>query len=121
IIERGFGTMQSAANGAQNRLLWIGFLTAATLLMTGVFACAVPFAALAALVAFDTDRRDGPLLIGAVWLANPIYGFTVLGYPHEAQAYYGGLTMGIGAIAAYYAARAVVAAVASRGPVLAAV
>src|SRR5262245_13507238 len=111
--------MQPAANGADNRLLWIAFLTGATLLMTGVFACAVPFAALAALAAFDTDRRDGLLLIGAVWLANQVYGFTVLGYPHEAQAYQWGLTMLIGAIGAYYAARAVVAAVAPRGALLA--
>ena len=111
--------MQTAANGAEHRLLWIGFLTAATLLMTGVFACAVPFAALAALAALDTDRRDGLLLIGAVWLANQVYGFTVLGYPHEAQAYYWGLTMGIGAVAAYYVARAVVAAVAPHGALLA--
>ena len=55
--------------------------------MSGVFACAVPFAALAALAAFDTDRRDGLLLIGAVWLVNQVYGFAVLGYPMEAQAY----------------------------------
>jgi hypothetical protein len=110
--------MQSYAYGAEYRLLWIGFLTVATLLLTGVFACAVPFAALAALAAFDTERRDGLLLIGAVWLANQAYGFTVLGYPHEAQAYAWGLTMGIGAVAAYYAARVVVAALAGRGPLL---
>jgi len=111
--------MQSSAYGAERRLLWISLLTVTILLMTGVFACAVPFAALAALAAFDTERRDGLLLIGAVWLANQVYGFTVLGYPHEAQAYYWGLTMGIGAVVAYYAARAVVAALAPKGAVLA--
>lgn len=58
----------------------------ATVLMSGVFACAVPFAALAALAAFDSERRDGLLLIGAVWLVNQVYGFAVLGYPIEAQA-----------------------------------
>ena len=111
--------MQSSANGAERRLLWIGLLTAATLLLTGVFACAVPFAALAALAAFDTERRDGLLLIGAVWLANQIYGFTVLGYPHEAQAYYWGLAMGLGAVAGYYAARTVVSTLAPQGALLA--
>ncbi|MFA5900334.1 MAG: hypothetical protein WC829_14625 [Hyphomicrobium sp.] len=111
--------MQFSANGTERRLLWIGLLTAATLLMTGVFACAVPFAALAALAAFDTERNDGILLVGAVWLANQIYGFTVLGYPHEAQAYYWGLTMGVGAVAAYYAARAVVRTLAPKGALLA--
>lgn len=111
--------MQSSAHGAERRLLWIGLLTAATLLMSGVFACAVPFAALAAIAAFDTERNDGLWLVGAVWLANQIYGFAFLGYPHEAQAYAWGVTMGIGAIAAYYAARAVVAALAPKGALLA--
>lgn len=111
--------MQSSADGAERRLLWIGFLTVVTLLMSGVFACAVPFAALAALAAFDTDRRDGLLLIGAVWLANQVYGFAVLGYPMEAQAYYWGLAIGLGAVAGYYAARAVVSAVAPMGTLLA--
>ncbi len=113
--------MQSSAAGAERRLLWIGLLTVATLLMTGVFACAVPFAALAALAAFDTDRRDGLLLIGAVWLANQVYGFAVLGYPMEAQAYYWGLAMGLGAVAAYYAARTLVPLVASMGGIVTAV
>ena len=111
--------MQSTANGAGRRLLWIGLLTAATLLMTGVFACAVPFAALAAIAAFDTERSDGLLLIGAVWLANQVYGFTVLGYPHEAQAYAWGVTMGIGAVAAYYAARGVVSMLSEKGALIA--
>ena len=43
--------MEASASGAGRRLIWIGFLTVATLLATGVFACAIPFAALAALAA----------------------------------------------------------------------
>ena len=111
--------MQSSAIGTERRLLWIGFLTVATVLMSGVFACAVPFAALAALAAFDTERRDGLLLIGAVWLVNQVYGFAVLGYPMEAQAYLWGLAIGLGAVAAYYAARAVVSALAPSGALVA--
>jgi hypothetical protein len=113
--------MPSSAPIVERRLLWIGLLTAATLLMTGVFACAVPFAALAAIAAFDTERNDGLLLIGAVWLANQVYGFTVLGYPHETQAYAWGVTMGIGAVMAYYAARAAVSTLAPKGALLAVV
>jgi hypothetical protein len=71
--------MEASASGAGRRLIWIGFLTVATLLATGVFACAIPFAALAALAALDTEHNDGPLLVGAVWLANQVYGFAVLG------------------------------------------
>jgi hypothetical protein len=120
-MHKGIGTMQTSATGADRRLLWIGLLTIATLLMSGVFACAVPFAALAALAAFDTDRRDGLLLIGAVWLVNQVYGFAVLGYPMEAQAYYWGLAMGAGAVAAYYAARWAISALKSYGPLMAVV
>jgi hypothetical protein len=109
--------MQASTGGAERRLIWIGFLTVATLLATGVFACAIPFAALAALAALDTEHNDGPLLIGAVWLANQVYGFTVLGYPIEAQAIGWGLFMGVGAIAGYYAARAAVSALSPYGTV----
>jgi hypothetical protein len=109
--------MQVSTSGAERRLIWIGFLTVATLLATGVLACAVPFAALAALAALDTEHNDGPLLVGAVWLANQVYGFAVLGYPMEAQALGWGLFMGVGAIAGYYAARAAVSGLSPYGPV----
>jgi hypothetical protein len=107
--------MQSSAKGTERRLLWIGFLAVATLLATGALACAIPFAALAALAALDTKHNDGVWLVGAVWLANQIYGFTVLGYPMEGQALAWGVLMGVGAIAAYYAARAAVVATSPYG------
>lgn len=109
--------MQTSANGAEHRLMWIGLLTLASVLATGVFACAVPFAALAALAALDSDRTDGVLLIGAVWLANQIVGFGFLGYPLEAQALAWGVAMGLGGLAAYFAARATVGALSSYGAV----
>lgn len=93
-----------------NRLMWFVFLTAATIVATAVFACAFPFAAVAALAALDTEYEDGAWLVGASWLANQAYGFGVLGYPLEMQAFGWGLFMGAGAIAGYYAARAVVLA-----------
>ncbi len=107
--------MQSSAKGTERRLLWIGFLAVATLLATGALACAIPFAALAALAALDTKHNDGVWLVGAVWLANQVYGFTVLGYPMEGQAIAWGVLMGVGAIAAYYAARAAVVAMSPYG------
>ena len=113
--------MQTSETGAERRLLWIGLLTIATLLMSGVFACAVPFAALAALAAFDTERRDGLLLIGAVWLVNQVYGFMVLGYPWEAQAFQWGAAIGIGAVVSYYAARWAITELKSSAPVVAVV
>ena len=107
--------MQSIANISQRRLAWIALLTAASVLATGVFACAVPFAALAALAALDSESSEGLLLIGAVWLANQVVGFGFLGYPLEAQAFAWGVAIGLGALAAYFAARASVTALASQG------
>jgi hypothetical protein len=95
----------------ERRLTWIGLLTAASVVLSGVYACATPFAALAALAALDGNRRDGLLLIGSVWLANQIVGFGFLGYPHELQAYAWGVAILAGAVAAFLSAGALVAAV----------
>jgi hypothetical protein len=109
--------MQSAAGSTDRELLWIALLTVASVLATGVFACAVPFAALAAVAALNSDRTDGMLLLGTIWLTNQVIGFGFLGYPLEAQAFAWGLAMGLGTLAAYFAARAGVAAVAPFGVV----
>jgi hypothetical protein len=107
--------MQLSARGTERSVLWIALLTVASALATGVFACAVPFAALAAVAALDSDRTDGILLLGTIWLTNQVIGFGFLGYPLEAQAFAWGLAMGLGTLAAYFAARACVAALAPYG------
>lgn len=94
-------------------LLWIGLLTVASVILSGKFACATPFAALATLAALDIQRRDGLLLVGAVWLANQIVGFVVLSYPHELQAYAWGIAIGAAAVAAYLSARWILSAFAA--------
>ena len=109
--------MQAAARSSERNLLWIALLTVATVLATGVFACAVPFAALAAVVALDSDRADGILLLGAIWLTNQVVGFGLLGYPLEGQAFAWGLAMVLGTLAAYFAARACIAALTPYGAV----
>ena len=109
--------MQSAAWSADRELLWIALLTVASVLATGVFACAVPFAALAAVAVLNSGRTDGMLLLGTIWLTNQVIGFGFLGYPLEAQAFAWGLAMGLGTFAAYFAARAGVATVAPFGVV----
>lgn len=109
--------MQSSAGGAERSVLWIALLTAASVLATGVFACAVPFAALAAAAALNADRTYGIVVLGTIWLTNQAVGFVFLGYPVEAQAFAWGLVMGLGTLAAYFAARACVAAVAPYGAV----
>jgi len=96
--------------GMERRLLWIGLLTAASVVMSGVYACATPFAALGALAALDSNRWDGLLLIAVVWLANQIVGFGFLGYPHELQAYGWGIAILSAAVIGFLAARALVTA-----------
>jgi hypothetical protein len=116
------GTIMRTAIGdslAERNLLWVGLLTAASVVLSGVYACATPFAALATLAALDIERRDGLVLVGAIWLANQIVGFVFLGYPHELQAYAWGLAIGAGAVAAYLVARWSLAAVSPRSSVLA--
>lgn len=109
--------MHAAARSTERDVLWIALLTVASVLATGVFACALPFAALAAVAALDSDRTDGMLLLGTIWLTNQVIGFGFLGYPLEAQAFAWGLAMGLGALAAYFAARACVAPLAPYGVV----
>lgn len=103
--------MQPATHdiAAERRLLWVGLLTVASVVMSGVFACATPFAALAALAALDIERRNGLFLIGAIWAANQIWGYAVLGYPLDAATVGWGLAIGAGAVVAFLCARAVVA------------
>jgi len=91
--------------GFYRNLLWIGLLTLASVVLSGKFACATPFAALATLAALDVQRRDGLLLVAAVWVANQIVGFMFLNYPHEPQAYAWGVAIGAAAVAAYLGAR----------------
>lgn len=109
--------MQSSSGGNERSVLWIALLTLASALATGVFACAVPFAALAAAAALHSDRSYGIVLLGIIWLTNQVIGFGFLGYPLEAQAFAWGLGMGLGTLAAYFAARACAAAVAPYGVV----
>ena len=98
--------------GMERRLLWVALLTAASVVMSGVYACATPFAALGAIAALDNNRRDGLILIAIVWLANQIVGFGFLGYPHEAQAYAWGVAILAATVVGFLAARVLVMAIA---------
>lgn len=86
---------------------WIAALIIGSVILSGKFSCATPFAALAALAALDFNRKEGLLVVLAVWLANQFVGFAFLGYPHEATTYAWGLAIGLAALASYVAARAV--------------
>lgn len=85
--------------------IWAGLLIAATIILSGGFACAVPFAALAALAAFSADRKGGIVLIAAIWVANQAIGFAFLSYPLDFQTIGWGLMLGISVLLGLFAAR----------------
>jgi hypothetical protein len=68
-------------------LVWATVLGLTAIVGSYGFACVFPFAAIAALAAVTLDARRAALLVGAAWTANQIVGFTLMSYPHDAQAY----------------------------------
>ena len=101
------------------RWLWILLLTAASVFVTLGMACATPFAALATLAALHMSRRDGLALIGITWLADQAVGYGLLGYPRTANSFAWGVILGVSAVAALLAARALADRVRSRGGIVA--
>ncbi|GLI95701.1 hypothetical protein [Methylocystis echinoides] len=81
-------------------------LAVASVLFTLGFACAVPLAAFAAIAAISFDRREALAAIGAVWLANQAWGFTVMHYPMDGETFAWGGALGIIAVLSCEAARA---------------
>jgi len=79
---------------------WVALLTLATILGSFVFACATPFAALAAIGALFLPRRDAFFLLGINWLANQAIGYCFLHYPQTWDSFAWGAAIGIAALAA---------------------
>jgi hypothetical protein len=90
--------MTSTALADWRRPLWLALLIAAGVAFTLGFACAMPFAAFAAVAAVTLNRRDGLLLTVGLWLANQIVGFAFLGYPTDPTTLAWGLTLGAVAV-----------------------
>ena len=96
-----------ATQPASSTLIWSGILGLTAVLGSYGLACVFPFAAFAALAAITLPHRQGIALMAAAWTVNQIVGFTLMSYPHDAQAVAWGLIIGAGAIAAFVAARLV--------------
>ncbi len=60
---------------------WITILVCVSAALSLGLACAVPFAALAAVAAVTLTRRDALLVVGLAWLTNQAVGFGLLHYP----------------------------------------
>jgi len=87
--------------------LWLGLLIVASVAFSIGFTCATPFAAFSAAAALTMARREALLLSGGVWLANQIVGFGFLHYPWDAETLAWGVFIGLAAVLATLAARAI--------------
>lgn len=65
------------------RLAWFGAFVGACALSTFGFACAAPFAGLAAVAALTSSRGAALTLVAAAWLANQLVGYAFLHYPTD--------------------------------------
>ena len=97
---------QELSTAGWRHALWLALLVAASVAFSFGFACAVPLAAFGAAAAMTLSRGNALVLIGAVWLANQIVGFAVLGYPWTANTLAWGVALGVVAILATLAAQA---------------
>ena len=97
---------------AATTLLWSTLLGITAILGSYGLACVFPFAALAALAVITLPTRQAVALLGAVWGANQIVGFTLLSYPHDGQALAWGVIIGVAAFAGLGAAKLVFGAAA---------
>lgn len=67
------------------RTLWLILLIASGIATSFGFACATPFAGIAAVSALTLRTRDAFFVNGAVWFANQCVGFAFLDYPWTAN------------------------------------
>jgi hypothetical protein len=88
------------------RASWLALIAAASVAFSLAFACAAPLAAVAALCALRFPARMGALAVAGAWAANQAVGYGVLGYPVEAASLAWGGALGLAALAAFAAARA---------------
>jgi hypothetical protein len=85
---------------ARLHLLWPALLVIAGFAFSLGFACAMPFAAFAAAAALTLSRRDALPVMLAVWSANQLVGFALLGYPWTASTLAWGVAMGVAVVLA---------------------
>jgi hypothetical protein len=83
---------------------WSAFLIIGSAVGTLAFACATPFAAVAALAALTLPARAALITALGVWLGNQAVGFLLLGYPLTADSLAWGPVLGASAILAATAA-----------------
>ena len=96
--------MQSLSGTA--RLIWPLLLSFGAFIGSWATACVFPFAGFAAVSALTTDLRRGLAAVIGVWLMNQAVGYSLLGYPTDANTIAWGFAIAAGAFAGFFAARA---------------
>jgi hypothetical protein len=88
----------------ERRTIWIVLIVASGIGFSFFFACATPFAALATLAALKIERRDMVAIVGLVWFANQVIGYSILGYPWTLDSVAWGTAIGIAGFLALFVA-----------------
>jgi len=88
-------------------LFCFALLTAGCALASFALACATPFAAYAVVAGAMLPLPGALLVVTAAWLVNQAIGFGVLGYPHNMNTLLWGLAIGVAALVATVASKAV--------------
>ena len=99
-------TLGEAFGACRRQILWMALIAAASLALSFVFACAAPFAALAALASLRLTRRQAAVIVVAGLLANQAIGFGVLDYPSDSLTMAWGAAMAAATLAALFSADA---------------
>lgn len=100
-----FARHDETAMKSATPMLWVALIAALSVGGSYVYACAAPFAAIGALAARKMDLATGLTLVLLAWIANQIVGYGLLGYPQTANSFAWGGAIGLGAVAALFAAR----------------
>lgn len=88
-------TASSLTSISWRHSLWIVSLIVASILSTFGFACALPLAAFATIVALTASRREALATMGAIWFANQAIGFAFMHYPLDTTTLAWGGALGV--------------------------
>ena len=97
--------LRQSSSSVQN--IWAGVLASSSVLGSLALACIFPFAAIATLLAATLPFGKAAVWMGAVWFANQLVGYLILGYPQTANSFGHGLAMGATAMATLFVAKTV--------------
>jgi hypothetical protein len=86
------------------RLLWLAILAGAGTIASAAFACATPFAAVAALAALTLTRHVALIVVALLWLGNQAVGYLLIDYPWTANSLAWGIALGLASLTAAIAA-----------------